>query len=337
MNELRQNIITRDWVVIAKGRGDRPDEFASVRKSRPSLPAYVAHCPFCLGNEHQTAEETLAIRDAQGWRVRVVPNKFPALTPEGERTRKISGVYRSMAAVGVQEVIIEHPRHDTTIALMPVAHVADVIRAYRQRYETLRQDERIEAIIIFKNHGEAAGTSLVHPHSQLAATPIVPYQFRIRVDEAIRYFDDTGECIFCRTIADELASRERVIEENDHFVAFIPYAALSPFHMWIFPKRHASSFDEITDTEIEHFAAVLKNVLARLYHALDNPDFNYSIRSVPTGDRRTDYFHWYLTIIPRVVKTAGFELGSGMFINPSVPEENAALLRNVDVSRAAES
>ncbi len=333
MNELRQNIITRDWVIIAKGRGDRPDDFASGKKSRPPLPAYAAHCPFCVGNEAETAEETFAIRDRLGWRVRVVPNKFPALVPVGERRRKLSGVFRSMPAVGMQEVVIEHPRHDMSLALMPVAHVADVLRAYRNRYATLRQDERIEAIIIFKNHGEAAGTSLAHPHSQVVATPIVPNQFRIRVEEAIRYFDDMGECVFCRTVADELASYERVIEENDHFVAFIPYAALSPFHAWIFPKRHASSFDEITDTEIDHLAPVLKNVLARLYLALENPDFNYSVRSIPTEEKRTDYFHWYLTIIPRIARTAGLELGTGMFINPSVPEENAALLRNVDIAR----
>jgi UDPglucose--hexose-1-phosphate uridylyltransferase len=238
-----------------------------------------------------------------------------------------------MPAVGIQEVIIEHPRHNMTLALMPVAHVANVIRAYRQRYEAIRQDKRIEAIIIFKNYGEAAGTSLHHPHSQLVATPIVPNQFRIRIEESIRYFDDTGECVFCRTMGEELASHERVIEENKHFVAFIPYAALSPFSMWIFPKRHASSFDEITEPEIESLAPVLKGVLARLHVALDNPDYNYSIRSIPTGERRTDYFHWYFTIIPRISKTAGFELGSGMFINPTVPEENAALLRSVDVSQ----
>lgn len=332
MNELRQNIITRDWVVIAKGRSNRPDEFASARKPQAPQPSYVAQCPFCEGNETETANETFAIRDAQGWRVRVVPNKFPALVPVGEPKRKLSGIFRSMPAVGVQEVVIEHPRHDMSLALMPVAHVADVIRAYRQRYETLRQDERIEAIIIFKNHGEAAGTSLAHPHSQLAATPIVPSQFRLRVEEAIRYFDDTGECVFCRTMAEELAASERVVEENEHFVAFIPYAALSPFHMWIFPKRHASSFDEITNAEIEHLASVLKGVLARLHVALGNPDFNYIIRSIPTGEKRTDYFHWYLSIVPRIARTAGFELGSGMFINPSVPEENAALLRSVDLS-----
>lgn len=333
MEEIRQNIITRDWVIISKTRAGRPNEFAGKKKERQVLPAYDSRCPFCAGNEHETLDESFAIRGNDGWRVRVVPNKFAALSPHGKRNRRVAGVFRSMPAVGIQEVVIEHPRHDTTLALMPEAHVADVIRAYRQRYEHVRKDERIEAIIIFKNHGEAAGTSLHHPHSQLVATPIVPNQFRVRIDESIRYFDDMGECVYCRTIAEELASRERVIEENEHFVAFIPYAALSPYHMWIFPKRHASSFDDITDAEVMSLAPILKSVLARLYVALDDPDYNYSIRSLPTAGLRTDYFHWYVTIIPRITKTAGFELGSGMFINTSVPEESAALLRGVEIDR----
>jgi UDPglucose--hexose-1-phosphate uridylyltransferase len=333
MNELRQNIITRDWVIIAKGRAERPDEFAPTKKERIELPAFDARCPFCVGNEHKTLDETFAIRDGNGWRVRVVPNKFAALSPQGRRIRKVSGVFRSMPAVGIQEVIIEHPLHNASLALIPAAHVADLLRAYRNRYDAVRKDDRIEAVIIFKNHGEAAGTTLHHPHSQLVATPIVPNQFRIRVDESIRYFDDTGECVYCRTVAEELSSRERVIEENERFVAFIPYAALSPFHLWIFPKQHASSFDEISEAEIESLAQMLKTVLARLHLALDNPDYNYSIRSIPTGERRTDYFHWYITIIPRISKTAGFEYGSGMFINTAVPEESAALLRSVDISR----
>lgn len=333
MRELRQNIITRDWVIISSDRAKRPDEFARKRNSAVVLASYSVECPFCLGNERETAKESFVISDEHGWRVRVVPNKFSALLPNIERVRMIQGVFRSMSSVGVQEVIIEHPLHNMAIALMTVEHVADILRAYKQRYASLRGNPQVEAIIIFKNHGEAAGTSLLHPHSQLVATPIVPSQFRERVDEAIRYFDDTGNCVFCTTLAEESQARERVIEENGHFVAFIPYAALSPFHTWIFPRRHASSFDDLADEEIESLAAILRNTLARLHFGLGNPDYNYSIRSIPTAERPTEYFHWYLTIIPRITKTAGFELGSGMFINSSVPEEDAALLRSVDLLR----
>jgi UDPglucose--hexose-1-phosphate uridylyltransferase len=329
MPELRQNAITRDWVVIASERVRRPDEFARKEGEPTILPHYSAECPFCAGNESRAMPETFAIREGNKWKVRVVPNKFPALEPHGDRIRKVDGVYRSMTAVGVHEVVIEHPRHDLTTALMKPREVADVLRTYRQRYADIRKDQRVEAIIIFKNHGEGAGTSLQHPHSQIAATPIVPNQFRVRMEEAIRYFDDMGECVFCRTLKDELAASDRIIYETAHFVAFVPYAALSPFHTWIFPRRHTCSFDEITDAEIDDLGRNLRAVLAKLYVGLNNPDFNYSIRSIPTRDVRSEYFHWYVSIIPRVSKTAGFELGSGMFINTTVPEESAEFLRAI--------
>ncbi|MFB2917097.1 MULTISPECIES: galactose-1-phosphate uridylyltransferase [Aerosakkonema] len=330
MPELRQNIITRDWVIIATERAKRPHEFAAIRKEASAIPCYKEDCPFCFGNEHRTPEiELLCLSDDRGWRVRVVPNKYPALSCLGERVRKTEGIYRSMSGVGIHEVVIEHPRHDVTIALLSIADVANILNVYRQRYRDIRKDPRIEAIVIFKNHGQEAGTSLEHPHSQITATPIVPSQIRIRIEEAIRFFDDTGECIFCRTLAQELEAGERIVFESKNFVAFIPYAALSPFHVWIFPRRHTSSFEDITDVEILDLAYTLKTVLAKLYYGLNNPDYNYSIRSVPTRDGQTSYFHWYIAIIPRISKSAGFELGSGMYINTAMPEDSAEYLRDV--------
>jgi len=328
--ELRQNIITRDWVIIATERSKRPDQFARSRP-HPILSAYQDHCPFCLGNEDRTPDEFYRLSDLTSWRVRAVPNKFPALASTGERIRKVEGIHRSMTGVGFHEVIIEHPRHDITTALMDVVDVENILKVYRQRYIKIMQDPRIEAIVIFKNHGEGAGTSLEHPHSQLAATPVVPFQVRARIEEAIRYFDDTGECVFCSTLKDELSSRDRLIYESEYFVAFIPFAALSPFHIWIFPRHHASSFHEITDLEISDLAVMLKTVLAKLYFGLNNPDFNYSIRSIPLHDRPTDYFHWYIAIVPRVSIPAGFELGSGMYINSALPEESAKYLREIQI------
>ena len=331
MPELRQNIITRDWVIIAKERAKRPDEFATSRTSRTGGATRLPECPFCPGNEHQTQREIFRVSGEHGWKVRVVDNKYPALLRDGERLRTISGIYRSMSAVGFHEVIIEHPRHDMTTALLSVPEVKDVLQAYMHRYSEIRKDPRIEAIIIFKNHGEGAGTSLGHPHSQLAATPIVPTQVRNRMEESIRYFDEAGECVFCSTLREELLMRDRIVFESEHFVAFIPYAALSPFHLWIFPRRHCSSFDAIMEGELDDLAANLRTVLAKLYHGLGNPDFNYSIRSIPVRDHHTDYYHWYFTIIPRVSRTAGFEIGSGMYINPALPEESAEFLRSVKV------
>jgi UDPglucose--hexose-1-phosphate uridylyltransferase len=218
-----------------------------------------------------------------------------------------------------------------TTALLSLPDVAAIIAMYRMRYAAIRKDPRVEAIIIFKNHGEAAGTSIAHPHSQIAATPIVPTQIRTRMEEAIRFLDDTGECLFCRTFKEELSSGERVIVESEHFVAFHPYAALSPFHTWIFPRRHMSSFDEISDAEIVDIAFTLKTFLGKLYFGLGDPDFNLSIRSIPTNDKNTEYFHWYVAVIPRVTRTAGFEMGSGMFINTMLPEDSAKFLRGVKI------
>lgn len=329
MAELRQNVVTREWVIITPERAKRPDQFISEKSAAGPQPMSDPDCPFCVGNEHLTLDESFRTSDGDNWRVRVIANKFPAVAGRGERVRNMDGIYRSMSAVGFHEVIVEHPLHNTTIALMPKEHVTDILMAYRQRYREIRWDERVEAIIIFKNHGESAGTSLAHPHSQLVATPIVPSQIRYRMEEAIRYFDDTGECVCCRTLEDEIRAGERIVYENESYVAFVPYAALSPFHTWIFPRRHSSSFDETTDSEIPALAECLRTLLARLYHGLNNPDFNYSIRSIPTRDMHVEYFHWYLTIVPRVTKTAGFEIGSGMYVNTALPEESAEFLRNV--------
>jgi UDPglucose--hexose-1-phosphate uridylyltransferase len=331
MPELRQNIITREWVIIAKERAQRPHQFARPTRGAAPPPPHDPECPFCVGNERMTVRETYRISGEEGWQVRVVQNKFPALSPEGDRVRRIDGVHRSMSGVGYHEVVIEHPRHDKSPALYTHEEMTRVLLTYRHRYIELSRDQRIEAVIIFKNHGEGAGTSLVHPHSQIAAMPIVPTQIRNRMDEAIRYFDETGECIICATLRHELLDRQRIIETSDHFVAFIPYAALSPFHLWIFPRRHVSSFEAVLDHELRDLSRILTTVLAKLHVGLNNPDYNYSIRSIPSRDGQREYFHWYLTITPRLQRAAGFEIGSGMYINPSLPEESAQFLRDVHI------
>ncbi|MEG4799441.1 galactose-1-phosphate uridylyltransferase [Microcoleus sp. ARI1-B5] len=339
MSELRQNLITRDWVIIATERAKRPDQFANKKKLMVAVPPHRADCPFCVGNEEDGTLETFRLCDSlqdsfparTGWKVRAIGNKYPALSPTAEPLRISSGIHRMMSGIGFHEVIVEHPRHDLTTALLSVEEVTDILLVYRHRYLEIRKYPHVETIVIFKNHGESAGTSLEHPHSQIAATPVVPSQFRSRIDAAVRYFDDTGECLFCRTLEDELASGERVIFESEYFVAFIPYAALSPFHIWIFGRRHSSSFDDITDAEITDLADTLQTVLAKLYYGLNDPDYNYSIRSVPTAEQATKYFHWYIAIIPRVTKQAGFELGSGMFINTALPEESAEFLRSTEI------
>ncbi len=328
MSELRYNLVSGEWVVIATERAKRPKDFLKV-KEKKILPEYKENCPFCPGNEVQTPQEIFRLGDEKSWKVRSVFNLFGALSPNDGHQRKLDGIYLSMNGFGNAEVIIEHPLHNTMIPLLKDEEVADIISVYRQRYIAMQQTSGIEAIIIFKNHGPMAGTSLEHPHSQLIATPIVPPQVRVRMEKAMHYFDMTGQCVFCKTLEEELKAKKRIVLETDKFVAFMPYAGSSPFTTWIFPRKHTASFAHINEEEINDLAVNLKTVLKKLYFGLDNPDYNFTIRSIPAKEKAGEYFHWYISIIPRLTQPAGFELGSGMFINTSLPEESAEFLRQV--------
>lgn len=329
MSEIRQNIVTRDWVIIASERAKRPQDF---KKTKPSekIPEYQKDCPFCPGNEgSDLANETFRIGDKSSWKVRSIYNKFPALSPGKDPSRVHDGMDSMINGFGVHEVIVEHPRHDLTIPRMTDDDVCNIIRTYRSRYETLRKMKGVEAVTIFKNQGLGAGASLVHPHSQVVATPIVPPQSRGRIDSAMKYYDSTGECVFCKLLAEEMNKKIRIVRETENFVSFVPFAAAAPFVTWIFPKRHTPSFAGITDEEIRDLAINLKDSLGRIYYGLDNPDFNYTIRSMPVNGSGSDYLHWYLNVVPRISQPAGFELGSGIFINTSIPEQCAEFLRSV--------
>ena len=334
MPELRYNVITRDWVIIATERAKRPDQFVKKREEKKAIPSFVANCPFCPGNEKMTPPETYVVPDTKTWQLRVTPNKFAALSPEGERHRSIQGIRRTVTGVGIHEVIVETPDHSKTTALLSDREVEIIIEVYLHRFKAASSDPRVEQVTIFKNHGDAAGTSLEHPHSQLIATPVITTQLRDRLMGALHHFDEFGECIFCRVMEQELVDGARIVLETPHFVSLIPFAALTPFSMLIMPRRHMACFDEMNDAEAADLAHNLRETLARLYYGLENPDFNYVIRTAPQEDRGVKYYHWYVSIIPRLTKMAGFELGSGMFINVSLSEESAAFLRGVKTDKA---
>jgi UDPglucose--hexose-1-phosphate uridylyltransferase len=329
MPEVRLNQITGEWVIIATERARRPEEFAQVRERR-ALPKFSPTCPFCPGHDEMTPGVTFEVTDgAGGWLVRSVPNKYSALLPDGDTDRHDLGLKTFLSGVGRHEVIIETPAHDVPPALLPLGTLQHVLAAYRHRFAAFYADPRVEHVIIFKNHGEAAGTSLEHPHSQIVGMPVVPGQVRRRIEEALRYYGDLGACLYCRLLGEELADGVRVVAENASFVAFVPYAALSPFHLWIFPRRHSADFGAIRDSELADLAAVLRDTLRRLHFGLDDPAYNVVIRSLSPEEGAVKYFHWYLSLVPRVSKAAGFELGTGMFINTALPEASAAFLRNV--------
>jgi UDPglucose--hexose-1-phosphate uridylyltransferase len=332
MPQLRQDPTTKEWVIIATERAKRPHDFRKAEPIIEKLP-YKEGCPFCSGNEHLTPHETLAYRtggrpDSKGWWVRVIPNKFPALSPEGSLERnEEKGFFRMMDGVGIHEVVIESPLHDQLLPLMEDKQVEEVLIAYRERSLALKEDPRIKLIILFKNHGEAAGTSLDHTHSQLVGTSVVPSNIRKKLEEAARYYDDRGRCVYCDVIEEELRFGKRIVEHTEKFVVIQPFASRLPFETWILPKTHQASFGLISIEDSKAFSKILKSTLYKLYSKLNNPDYNYVIHMAPIKDEWEDYYHWHFQIIPRLTTPAGFEMGSGIYINVSLPEETAQFLR----------
>ncbi len=333
MPELRKDPITRRWVIIATERAARPTDFLGQFGQEP---ADRDRCPFCEGREGQTPPEIFVLRregsapNGPGWWVRVVANKYPALRIEGDTARTREGMFTRMDGVGAHEVIIETPTHDTHLALLPEEHIADVIRAYRERYIDLDRDERFEYLLLFRNHGRAAGASLSHPHSQLIALPMVPKRTREEMEAAQLYLERQGACVYCDLLRQELDAGTRVVYENAQFAAVAPYAARFPFETWILPREHQASFGAISSGQIPAMANALKTVLLKLAVLLGNPPYNYIVHTAPYTAPQAHAYHWHLEIMPQLVRTAGFEWGSGFHINPVAPEDAARFLREVE-------
>ena len=328
MPELRKDPIVGRWVIIATERVRRPTDFprrARVRRDGP--------CPLCPGHEADTPPEVLAYRDpagaadGPGWRVRVVPNKFPALRVEGDLERRGHGVYDLMNGMGAHEVIVTSPDHDRGLARLPLPAVEDVLRAWRSRIGDLARDDRLRSVLVFENHGEEAGATLEHPHSQLIATPVVPLAVADELHGARAFHDWRERCLFCDILRQESDDRTRVVVEAPAVAAFAPFASRVPFETWIVPRRHAAAFELADDGVLRETASVLAAVLARLDRRLDDPAYNLVLHSAPFGMGESPAFHWHIEVLPRIGGTSGFELGSGFHINPVPPEDAARLLR----------
>jgi len=327
MSEIRYNAITGDWVIIAVERSRRPMNFSDAA-AKADIQEYLDSCPFCKGNEYIAPDEEFRISDAEGgWRIRTVRNKFSALSFSGEPIA-LNGARRTINGVGRHEVIIESPRHNHFMAFHSTQQTLDLLSVYRNRFLNFYEDPRVKHVILYKNHGPEAGTSLEHPHSQIVGTPVVPGQVMQRIELAERSYREIGKCLFCTTMAEEVEEQKRLVAETEHFVAFIPFASLSPYHVWIFPKVHSACFSTISQAALADLANLLNSVLGRLYTALRNPSYNFVIRSLSPQEADLPHFHWYLAIVPRISKAAGFELGTGMYINSSVPEHIAEALRS---------
>jgi len=331
MPELRRDPIIGRWVIISTERGKRPTDFHD-EKEKPNEKG----CPFCPGNEKMTPGEIIAYgehgrtRNGPGWWLRVIPNKYPALEVEGVLNRQGEGMYDKMNGIGAHEVIIETPVHSKGIPDLTDKEFEDVIWAYRDRIIDLKRDIRFEYILIFKNHGMAAGASLSHPHSQLIATPIVPKRVREEVNGAKNYYEYKERCGYCDMIKQEMSSGIRVVAENEGFVVFCPFAPRFPFEMWLLPKNHSSDFEDIQKYEAVNLAALMKNVIDRMNKVLDNPPYNYLLHTAPLKEPHLAHYHWHIEIIPKLTKVAGFEWGTGFYINPVAPEEAAKYLREAE-------
>jgi len=333
MSEIRQDRATKRWVVLATERAKRPHDAVKRSEAAPE-PEYSPDCPFCPGNEDKTPAEVLALRspgsepNGPGWQVRVFANRFAALRPEGEVRVENPEWFTSITGVGIHDVIVEHPHHNETPATMTLGEMLLVFEVLSQRFAQLAGDRRLAYLALFRNQGVTAGSSLHHPHAQLIGTPIVPTHVRQELTTAREFYDDAVCCVYCATMQHELADGRRVVLDNDHYCAFTPYASRWPFETWIVPKHHEPVvvFDDRFDTE--SFARTLQSVLRMLYLGAGNPDYNLVLHQAPLRDSCEDYYHWHMEIVPRLSTPAGFEFGTGIWINTVMPEEAAPYLRS---------
>ena len=331
MPELRKDPVIGRWVIISTERGKRPIDFKLEKR-----PPKGGFCPFCEGNEDKTPPEVLAYRNPltspnmPGWKVRVVPNKFPALQIEGDLDKRGDGSYDMMRGVGAHEVLIESPDHLKNLMYLSREHIESIFWALRDRSIDLNKDSRFRYILIFKNWGEEAGASLEHSHMQIIATPIIPKRAIEEIDGAKLHYQLKERCIFCDIIKQEFEISKRVIYTNDYFVAIAPYASRFPFETWVLPIKHVSSFEKTTAEWFTHLSDIMKTVLLRLDAALDRPPFNFIIHTAPCKTPDLEYYHWHIEIMPKLTRVAGFEWGSGFYINPTPPEEAAEVLRSIE-------
>lgn len=327
MPELRKDPVLGRWIIISKERGKRPTDFPVQQYE-----ATNGFCPLCPGNESSTPPEVLAYREEElagqpGWQVRVVPNKFPALIIEGDLLKEGVGLYDRMNGIGAHEVIIESPNHNESFADIPPERMSLVFRAYRERILDLEKDSRFKYVMVFKNHGKAAGASLEHPHSQLIALPILPRMIVSELSGAKSYYKYKERCLFCDIVRQEMQLDERVVCQNEQFITIMPFAPRTPFEMWVLPKKHSSSFSMQSDEDIFSLAQVFSESLRRLVACIPNVPYNFVLHTVPLRSDGIKHYHYHFEIVPKLTSIAGFEWGSGFYINPMPPEEAAAFLR----------
>src|SRR3990167_9232366 len=330
MPQLRQNIITGEWVVIAPERAKRPDDYAKKREKEVNLTSVNERCVFCSdGREYQRRYKQLTNRHT--W---VIPNKYPAFLLDEKKlsTRSIypeNSFFRAKAALGEHDLIIIK-EHQISMPCFSLPIWQDLLEMIQLRMIAHHQNSQVEHIMPIYNHLSQAGASIAHPHAQIFSSPVVPNEINREIDGAERYFNNNGFCVFCDLISHEQKHKLRVVEENDHFIAFTFYAARFPFEVWILPKYHESNFETTHRKQGDNLAKILKNTTSRLNQFLVNPPMNWWIHSLPTIEEKSAYYHWHIEIAPRITGYGGYELGANMVIDIQSPEAAARYLNQIN-------
>jgi UDPglucose--hexose-1-phosphate uridylyltransferase len=331
--ELRKDPVTENWVILSPNRTKRPTDLAKTQ----NVPLRSDNCPFCPGSEDETLAETFAFRNGgapnqPGWTTRVFPNRFPALQlAEVAETPVSNGLYEHRNGFGAHEVIVDCPEHVVSMGDTAAENIGNVFLAFQQRIKAFKQDPRLAYTILFKNHGEPAGASLQHSHSQLMSLPMIPERVREELEGSERYFQHSGRCVFCDILEHELAERNRLIFEDQHIAVIAPYAPRLSYETWIVPKQHRSHFENTAPEAVQSLAVALKLLLQKIDRGLNYPAYNYVLHQGAAADHELPHFHWHLEVVPRVARIAGFEWGTNYFVNHTTPEQAAEFLRGITV------
>lgn len=333
MPQLRKDPVLKQWVIISPERGKRPQDFPPERGSPPEE---QGDCPFCEGHEEMTPPEALAFRkseslpDRPGWWVRVIPDQNPILAPTGDAGREGIGMFDAMNSIGVHEVVIETPLHHQNLQNVSLDQVREVVWAYKQRLLEIKKNPRFKHFLVVKNSGKGV-SSFSHSHSHIVATPIIPKRIEEEIDGAREYFHYHDRCIYCDIIRQEMQEPSRIVFQDNHFLVFCPFASRFPFEMLIIPMVHQPFFEVIDNDHVHGFANALQASLRRMNGLLPDIPYNFILHTSPCSDSYRDLFHWHVEIIPKLTRVAGFEWGSGFYINPTPPEDAAQMLREVAI------
>ena len=332
-SELRLDLISKDWVVIATGRAKRPEAFKKEKRLEIKIPQKI--CPFCnIGSQEKPVsifasgkKITFNGKIPSHWTTIVVPNKFPALLPHPKFEKKIEGnLYQTTNAVGFCELVITRD-HEKSLALLPLAQVKEVFDAYQERYLNLMKKKFVSYVSIFHNEGVEAGATQPHPHSQIITTPLIDVDLRKALFNSKKYFKKNGKCIYCQMNDWERRAKERIVFENKEFLVICPFASKSAFELIVSPKRHLPYFEKVTEKEKWQLAEAFQIALKKLYKALNDPAYNFYLHTAPCDNKKYPYYHWHWTILPKTSTWAGFEIGTRMEISTIEPEKAAEYLR----------